>query len=281
MNTPAVLTGLGCGGAAGLLFHMAKKELSFKKKTGQLTLTHIRDVKPGLCLTAGKVLCEAPLRTPYTETPAVWYRYGASERRIRKGKNASGYYDHSLASGSRNCRFVLKDETGEIEIIPEGGTAVSYSHLKILKSQSGSRKPIGDRIKRLKAVDSQNYPEGQKKPFFRKIDMEAEPLDIPDDLVELEPGSSEARNAHRKYSENWIQPGDYVYLLGWAAEGDNTPMIISKPDKSSPFLLSAQMQDITTKAFQKNFIVLSLVGLGLGVVGLFLLLMGVGILRTG
>jgi len=276
MNIPALLCGLGCSGAAILLFRMAKNELSIKQRTSQLTSTRIREIAPGFCLAAGEVVCDTPLYTPYSKTPVVWYRYQISERRARQ--DGVRQPDQSLASGNQCCPFVLKDETGEIKIIPEGGTALSYPHHKIMKSRSGKRTPLRDRIKKLKAADRQKYSEGQKKPFFRKIEMDDEPLDIPDDLIELIPDSVEANRAHRTYREEWIQSGDYVYVLGSATENEGTAIIIRKPDKSTPLLISSQKEKITTSAFQKNCMVLSLAGLGFGVVSAFLLLIGVDIL---
>lgn len=276
MNAIALFSGLGCGGAAVMLLRMAKYEFEVKKKTDRLTQTRIGDIVPGLCLTAGEVVCETPITTPYAKTPAVWYRYEAWERRQRK--EGSRQPDQALASGTRCCQFSIKDENDQISIVPQGGTVIAYPHFKIMKSQSGKRTPLRDRIQKMKAADRQKYSDGQKKPFFRKIEMEDEPLDIPDDLIELSPESDEAKNAHRKYNEKWIQPGDYIYVLGAAAEGDGTSKTLRKIDKSSPLLVSAAVQDLTANAFQKNFIVLSVIGFGLVIVGVFLLLMGFGIL---
>jgi|GEM_PF-1460192 len=280
MNMPALLFGLGSIGAAAFLFRLAKKELSNKKLVATLKMTRIGGIKNGLCLTAGEVVCDAPLKTPYTATPASWYRYGASERRMREKE--SGYYEHPLASGSRNCSFILKDDTGEIEIVPDGGTVISYPHMRILKSRSGSRTSLGGRIKKIKGIDRKNYPEGKKKPFFRKIEMEDEPLDIPDDLVELALESPEAKNTHRKYSEKWIQPGDHVFVFGTASAGGNGSSVkITKAGKSSPLFLSVDAQDLTAKAFQSNFMVEALIGCGLlGLLGVFLVLIGLGVVNA-
>ncbi|RLB87913.1 MAG: hypothetical protein DRH26_14625, partial [Deltaproteobacteria bacterium] len=126
--------------------------------------------------------------------------------------------------------------------------------------------------------DRKKNPDGQKKPFFRKMEIEDEPLDIPPDLVELEPGSSEAKKAHRKYYESWIQSGDHVFVLGTAlTDGSSSSMKIVKAKKSSPLFLSMDARDLTGKAFQNNFMVLSLVGLGLGLLGIVLALIGLGV----
>lgn len=276
MNAPALLCGLGSIGAAVLLFRMAKNEFSIKKQTSRLNWTHVRDITTGLCMTSGEVVCDKPIYTPYSNTPAVWYRYEALERRPRK--DGVRQPDQSLASGSQSCSFLLKDDTGEIKIIPKGGTAISYLHRKIMKSQSGKRTPLKDRIKKLKIADQKKYSEGEKKPFFRKIEMDDEPLDIPDDLIELTPESVETKRAQRTYGEEWIQNGDYIYILGSAIKQNDGYLTIRKPDKSSPFLMSSQKHKMTTSALQKNFMVLSIACLGFVVVSAFLLLLGLNIL---
>jgi hypothetical protein len=278
MNTPALLFGLGSIGATVFLFRMAKQELANKKLTAKLKLSRIGDSKTGLCLTEGDVETDETVKTPYTSTHSVWYRYGATQKRRRKGH--AGLVDVELASGSQSCPFFLKDGTGRIEIIPVDGEVVTYPHWRTLKSQSGSSTPLGDRIKKLKKNDNKDYPEGTKKPFFRKIEMEDEPLDIPHDLVELAPGSSEAKNAHRKYIERWIQPGDHIYVLGTASTGSSSAsMKISKAGKS-PLFVSKDARDLTARAFQSNFMVLSLVGLGLGLLGIVLVLIGMGVVEA-
>ena len=55
-------------------------------------------------------------------------------------------------------------------------------------------------------------------------------------------------------------------------------MKISKAGKSSPLFVSKDAQDLTARAFQSNFMVLSLVGLGLGLLGIVLVLIGLGVI---
>ena len=83
MKLPTLLTGLGCGAASGLMLRMAKQELAAKRMAGNLNLTPIGNIQPGLCLTAGEVVCEKSLVTPYSQTPAAWYRFNATERGLQ------------------------------------------------------------------------------------------------------------------------------------------------------------------------------------------------------
>jgi len=277
MNTPTLLTGLGCGAASGLLLRMAKQELAARKMAGKLKLTPIGNIQPGVCLTGGEVVCEKPLVTPYSQTHAAWYRFAATERGLRDLDNHRKKTDKMLSSGSQNCPFFLRDDSGIIEVLPNGGTAGSYPHHRILISQSGKRTNLGDRMKKLKEIDRQNHPDGEKKPFFRKIEMEDAPLDIPDDLVEVETGSREAKNALRKYSESWIQTGDHVFVMGTvAAGGSGSPMKITHAGKHSPLMMSTDVNELSAGAFGRNLMVASLSGLGLGALGVVFVLMGLG-----
>ena len=279
MNLPTLLTGLGCGAASGLMLRMAKQELAAKRMAGNLNLTPIGNIQPGLCLTAGEVVCEKSLVTPYSQTPAAWYRFNATERGLQDTDNHRKKSDKMLSSGSQSCPFFLRDNSGIIEVVPNGGTAGSYPHHRILISQGGKRTAVGDRIKKLKEIDRQNHPDGEKKPFFRKIEIEDAPLDVPDDLIEVEPGSREAKNALRKYSESWIQTGDQVFVMGMvAAGGSGSPIKITHAGKNGPLLMSADVNDLSAGAFGRNFTVASLTGLGLGVLGVIFVLMGVGLI---
>lgn len=271
MNTPALLFGCGLAAVSVYLLRLAKQEMHNQKLAKGLTQTRIRDIQPGLCLVEGVVESREPLSTPYTQTPSIWYRYEASER--RKRQNQAGMYEHQLVSGTQSCPFILKDETGSIPIALQGGQVISYPHKRILKSESGKRTGMGDRIKELKEMDRQQYPKGEKKPFFRKLDVNA-PLDVPDDLIELPIGSKEAQSAHRKYFEFWVQPGDRVFILGTASiDSGGSNLRIGKAGKS-PLFLSYQPEDLTAKAFQKSFHTGLLVGAGCAIVALFLILLG-------
>ncbi len=281
MNTPTLLTGLGCGAAAVLLLRMAKQELAVKKMAGKLNLTPIGNIQPGLCLTTGEVVCEKPLVTPYSQTPAAWYRFTATERGLQDIDNHRKKPDKMLSSGSQSCPFLLKDDTGIIEILPDGGTAVTYPHQRILKSQSGKRTPVGGRMRKLKEIDRQNHPDGEKKPFLRKIEMDDAPLDVPDDLIEVEPGSREAKKALHKYSENWVQAGDRVFVMGMVEPGgSDSPLKIIHAGKNAPLMMSISVNDLTAGAFGRNFMVASLMGLGLGTLGVVFILMGLGVIGS-
>ncbi len=280
MNLIALVFGIGICGGAVIVLRRAKEALVFKRQATELSMTPIADLKPGLVLTGGKVLCRTPLKTPYTKTVATWYKYAASERHRRRNQPGC-FYEQSLTSGEQTCPFYLRDRTGDVKISGEGGEVLGYPHYRVLKSQSGKKAGLVNRIQELKERDREKYPEGTKKPFFRKIESLDEPLDIPDDLVELEPESSEEKQAVRKYYEHWIQPGDYVFVMGSAVRDENGSFVkIVKKDKRSPLFVSRDAKHLTSQSFMINTLALSLVGIALILLGVFLVLVGFGTIES-
>ncbi len=274
METIPFIVGAAMAIFAVVLFHRAKKGWGYHKLVKGISLSPIRHVQPGMCLVEGVVESEQTISTPYTHTPSVWYGWKATEKRdIRNKKNA---HEESLSTGEQSCPFVLKDITGRITVQPKGGCAASYPHGRVLKSESGKRTGVGSRMQKMKEMDDQQYGPGEKKPFFRKLEVDA-PLDIPDDLVEIVPGSDEAREAIRKYYESWVQPGDRVCVLGTVSLQSGWKNLCITRDSGAPLMMSNQLGDLTSGTFYKNSLVQLLFGVVLAVISVCILAYSFGI----
>ncbi len=260
------IVGAAMAAFAVVLLHRAKKDWGYHKLVKGISLSPIRHVQPGLCLVEGIVESEETISTPYTHTPSVWHGWKATVQRELRKNTA----EESLSTGELNCPFVLKEGTGRITIEPKGGTAISYPHSHVLKSESGKRTGIGERIKKMKEMDNQQYGPGEKKPFFRKLEQEA-PLDIPDDLEEIVPGSNEARQALHKYYESWVQKGDRVFVLGTVSDKGGWKNLCITKAPGAPLMLSNQLDDLTAGTFYRGFIVQLLFGSILAVIGICIL----------
>ncbi len=278
MNAIGFLTGIGCIGASVLILRMAKQELINKRIISALQMKTIRNLEPGLNLTCGEVVCKDEIKTPYTETPCVWYRYNATKR--MKSTSSSRLEERSIGRGSRNCSFLIRDITGEVEVLGDGGTVPSYPHTKTLKSQSGTSASLKDRMKKMKEIDAANQTDGGKKTLFRKIEgSEGIPLDIPPDLIEIDSNSEEARKTEKKYYESWIQEGDHVYVLGiLVKDNESGSSKIMKAGKKSPLIICSNNEDLDQARFQSNFFTGLLFGIGVALLGIVLLLIGLGVI---
>ena len=257
---------------AVVLLHRAKQDWGYHKLVKGISLSPIRHVQPGICLVEGVVESEETIPTPYTHTPSVWYRWKATKQRDLRKNTA----EESLSTGQQNCPFVLKDGAGRITIEPKGGTATTYPHRRVLKSLSNKRIGIGKRIGKMKEMDNQQYGPGEKKPFFRKLEQDA-PLDIPDDLVEIVPGSDEARRTIHKYYESWVEPGDRVFVLGSVSDKGGWKNLCITKVQRAPLLLSNNLDDLTAGTFYKGFIVQLLSGVILAVISICTLAYSFGI----
>ncbi len=279
MNTIGLLAGIGCLGGAFLILRMAKQEFINKRLIAALEMTAIGNLKPGLNLTSGEVACQNPVKTPYTGTPAVWYRYNATKR--MKSSSSAKIEERSIGSGSLTCPFLIRDITGEIEVVGNGGDVPSYPHSRALKSQSGTSASLKERMKKLKEIDAAKQVDNNKKPFFRKIEGgEGIPLDVPPDLIEIDRNTEEAEKTEKKYYESWIQEGDNVYVLGTMVKDPGSDSLkIIKAGKKSPMFVCSNAEDLDPSKFQSNFIVGLFFGVGLALVGAVLFLAGIGVVE--
>jgi hypothetical protein len=272
METIPFIVGAAMAVFAVVLLHRAKKDWGYHKLVKGISLSPIRHVQPGIGLVEGVVESEETIETPYTKTPSVWHRWKATARRDLRKNTA----EESLSTGEQGCPFVLKDGAGHITIEPKGGTAISYPHNRVLKSERGKRSGIGKRIDKMKEMDDKQYGPGEKKPFFRKLEQDA-PLDIPDDLVEIVPGSSEARQALHKYYESWVEPGDRVFVLGTVSVRSGWKNLCITKVPGAPLMLSNNLDDLTAGTFYKGFIVQLLFGAILAVISICILAYSFGI----
>ena len=155
MNTIGLLSGIGCLGGAFLILRMAKQEFINKRLVAALEMTAIGNLKQGLNLTDGEVVCQDPIKTPYIGTPAVWYAYNATKR--MKSSSSSKMEERSIGRGSLNCPFFIRDMTGEVEVVGNGGDVPSYPHSRTLKSQSGTSASLVTRTSRYHPVSSLDW----------------------------------------------------------------------------------------------------------------------------
>ncbi len=131
-----VLVYFGVGMGLGVLFLLfAMSNLKKKRLIDDTPTSKTKGVFIGLVEVSGTVHCPSPLISHLTETECVQYRWRIQEqwRRTRtetykdaKGntqtrtKVESGWKE--VAGGQKNVRFDLCDDTGSIQVRPEGAT---------------------------------------------------------------------------------------------------------------------------------------------------------------
>ena len=225
----------------------------------------------------GKVEAKDAISSPYSNTACVYYRYSATKRKRRPGSDSHVLQDVEIGSGGKGVPFFLKDDTGKVIIDPEEAEILEYKHGKVFKSESGKSASLKERMKKLKAADEDKYSKaGKPRPFFRKMDSGV-PLDIPDDLVEIEPGSDEAKHTQKKYHESWIQEGDDLLVFGnYGFNPEKPGTFCMQKSKGLPFIISGSKEYNVLSSFKrevKNGFLFGIVCIGIGIL---LFLIGIG-----
>lgn len=259
------------------LFYYAIKRVKVGRQVKNMKKSNIVSLNPGLVEIQGKVEAGNAIASPYSNTACVYYRYSATKRQRRQGSDSHLLQDTEIGSGKKGIPFFLTDDTGKVMIDPEKAEILQYTHRKVFKSESGKSASLKERMKKLKAADEAKYSKtGTPRPFFRKMDS-GTPLDIPDDLVEIEPGSDEAKHTHKKYHESWIQEGDDLFILGnygFSPEKPGTFCILKS--KGFPFIISTQKEHHVLSSFKRDVKNGFLIGTGCIGIGILLFLIGVG-----
>ncbi|MCC5952755.1 MAG: LemA family protein [Acidimicrobiia bacterium] len=121
----AVASALVAVAAIGAVFFVVRR----RRLITDLPTSKVMGVFIGLNELEGTVECEQPLTSPMSATPSVWYHYKVEEeyRRQSTSTDSQGRTSTSqqqgwqhVASDSKCCPFVLRDDTGIIGVDPDG-----------------------------------------------------------------------------------------------------------------------------------------------------------------
>ncbi|OQY06106.1 MAG: hypothetical protein B6I22_06270 [Desulfobacteraceae bacterium 4572_123] len=259
------------------LFYYAMKRIKMGRQIKDTQKSNIVSLKPGLVEIQGKVEADDAISSPYSNTACVHYRFSATKRQRRPSSDSHILQDIEIGSGRKGVPFFLRDDTGRVIIDPEEAEILEYKHGKVFKSESGKSASLKERMKKLKAADKDKYSKTSKpRPFFRKMDS-GTPLDIPDDLVEIEAGSDEAKHTHKKYHESWIQEDDDLFVFGNYGFNPKKPgTFCMQKSKGLPFIISGSKEYSVLSSFKREVKNGFLVGTACIGIGVLLFLIGIG-----
>ncbi len=195
----------------------------------------VRAIAMGLVEIHGSVKdddVESCLKTPFSQTDCVYYRYEIKEYRRHtsrdsKGRTRTTYRWDTIASGERRMPFFAEDETGCVRVEPTGAE-FSVAVKKAFLQKAGLFGGITSLISLLK-----NWDEGP-----------AEALDVSNmNLVPVDPGaifSFGSRVGDRKYFEYYLEPGENLFVMGTAAGDREAPnnVVIRKGENHPTFIIS-------------------------------------------
>ncbi len=197
----------------------------------QNSVNQIRDIQPGLVAFSAQAIplisreSELPqlLKTPLALKSALYYSYRLSEYHRKRG---FFFYSMPIKKGEETCIFCLEDETSQILLDPHN------AEMKIGKNfnvDSFLDSDYRGRIASLLQSEGKSLPLGILKTII--------------------------------YQENYIEPGDQIFILGTAVQenlpnnewdtNDLRPLVIKK-QKGQPFIITDDNKDLFYRLNQNN-----------------------------
>jgi hypothetical protein len=180
-----VIAGLGAG---CYLFFMGFRWWRLKRIIENIPTSKVRSLAMGLAELYGKVVPQIGragtpelLKSPFTNRDCIYYRYKVEEYK-KQGKNSRWV---TIKAGTDAKLFYLEDETGKV-LVQSAGADIDI----FMDNQFRSTSPIIASFLQQKGVAYENS-------FF---------------------GLFSLGQKNMRFSEWFVEPGDYLYVLGTAAD---------------------------------------------------------------
>jgi len=235
----------------------------------------IRSMAMGVVEIHGSVEADQLIRSPFSKTECVYYKWEIKEYRrssSSSGKGSSHRWEE-VGSGERSVPFFARDETGRALVEPDGAefmVSCKNSYYQKGKGLIGSLKAIPKIIEALKNIDP-NDPAS---------------LDIGgDDFEPMESGGSfrAVSVGDRKYYEYFVEPDDNLFVLGTAANDSSAPdnVVIKRGKNEKTFIISDKSEKGVLKKLKKLVRTCLIIGGIFLAAGIVIFLMNMGIIPKG
>ena len=249
----SVLAGsiLGVVGAGlGVWGYFRMKSTNLIKST---PTSKIANISSGTVEVKGQAAANQYLTTPFSKKKVIAYRYEVHV--IKKEQRETGpakMHWERAGYNERSEPFWVQDDTGSAIVYPEGAEWILDGRKSYVQRRGFS---LNGMMKMLKTWDR-----GQDVDFSKT------------NLEEVEVGNRSTFmkgyvEGDRMYTEEFIEAGEEVYVLGNAARQDETPMI-NKGD--GPLIISNKSEDEVFRAMNTSNMILLVVA-GILIVGGILL----------
>ena len=232
----------------------------------------IRSMAMGVVEIHGKVEADQLIRSPFSKTECVYYKWLIKEYRqssSSSGKGSSRKWEE-IGSGENHVPFFAKDETGRVLVEPNKAEfMVSYKNAFYQKGKGviASLKAIPKIIEALKNFDPHD-------PNSLHIDDS--------DLVPMSErqGLKSVRLGDREYYEHVIEPCDNLYILGTASGDPTTPdnIVIRRGKNEKTFIISDKGEKVVLAGMKKTVRTCFILGGIFLAAGIVILLMNLGII---
>ncbi len=184
----------------------------------------------GLVEIHGNVKAKEALKTPFTKTDCVYYRYEVREYRKHTstdsdGKKTTEYTWDKIDTGEQRVPFFAEDETGNVYVSPR------KAEFNVTKKKEFYQK--ADLVTSFPTVVETLLNLDDKKSAISNVaDLG---LTLIDSDRKLGPGRGD-----RKFIEYYLEPGDDLFMIGTAAHSRYVPnnIVVRKGWKEPTFIIS-------------------------------------------
>ncbi len=119
-----LIVGIFAAGLGGLFLWLAKKQKATSTSMKQSSVSPIQKVQPDTQAEIyGKVVCQSPLQTPFSNQPCVYYEYEVEKEvweRDNDGRMETNW--ETVEEDKKQIPFYIDDGSGKIKINPDGAT---------------------------------------------------------------------------------------------------------------------------------------------------------------
>jgi hypothetical protein len=214
----------------------------------------------------GDARCDSPLASELSNTPCLYYRFEVKQeyeeeyeeynQQTQRHERRTRRSSRTVASNSRSCPFFLRDDTGEIEVLPDGAEIDTERTLSAFEPEQ-----------RLFAGSGTSLTYGG---VTLSLGSSARSL----------PGSR-SRVLGYRLEEHVLPMNRRLYILGEVNDGEGRLQLRKPEDKAKVFIISTKPKDAIIASAQSSAKMLWGGAIGCYVIGAALVIGGIVQLITG
>jgi E3 ubiquitin ligase len=213
----------------------------------------IRSLAMGIVEIHGHVESDEFIKSPFSKTDCVYYKYEIKEYRKHTERDSKGhskikYQWDTISFGDQRINFMAVDETGKVPVNPDGAE-ITVNYKKTFYQHTGTSGGFSSLLDSLK-----NWGKGdQFNIYFSEMSL------IP---VTSDVKIGKARVGDRKYLEYYIESNDSLFVLGTAANDRSVQdnVIIKQGENEKTFIIADRSEKETLKNLRKSMLAGFIIG---------------------
>ncbi|MEW5923692.1 MAG: GIDE domain-containing protein [Candidatus Zixiibacteriota bacterium] len=232
----------------------------------------IRSMAMGLVEIHGNVKAEQMIKTPFSSTDCVYFKYEIKEYKRRtttdsKGRTRTTHEWVVIAFGDRRIPFFAEDDTGSVYVDPTGAE-FTVDVRKAFYQKAGVFSGISGLIDTLKNIGN-----------FDRLPENMSELN----LSPIDPGkkfSFGSRVGDRKYYEYFMSDKDNLFIMGTAANSPDAPnrVLIKKGENEPTYMISDKSEKEMLRSLRGKMILGFALGGGAFIAGVLVTLHFAGVI---